>query len=54
MSKTLKIHSRDMGGGRYEVCGVVFTAKSHAQAVRKYLRKKKPNEVKGDNSEEHY
>ena len=39
----MTIKSRDLGGGRYEVCGVIFYAKSHIKAIRKWLRTKKPN-----------
>ena len=41
----MTIKSRDLGGGRYEVCGVIFYAKSHIKAIRKWLRTKKPNDT---------
>lgn len=34
----MQIRSKDKGNGRYEVNGVIFYAKSHAEALRKYLR----------------
>ena len=37
----MMIHSKDKGNGRYEVNGVMFYAKTHAEALRKYLRVKK-------------
>ena len=36
----MTIKSRDLGGGKYEVCGVIFYAKSHLKAIQKWLRKK--------------
>ena len=54
MRKELKIESRDIGGGRYEVEGVIMYAETHAHAIRKYLRKKKPTKVQSDNTEEHF
>ena len=52
--KTIGIHSKDIGNGRFEVCGVIFTARNHTDAIRKYLRKKKPSEKVGCELEEHF
>jgi hypothetical protein len=40
------LKSRDLGDGKYEVCGIEFYADSHAEALRKYRRAKKEyNEI---------
>lgn len=36
----MMLKSRDMGNGKFEVCGVVFYADSHTEALRKYRRAK--------------
>ena len=41
MSEKMEVTARDMGDGRFEVCGVVFNAKTKEQAIRKWLRKEK-------------
>ena len=38
--KTLAIKSKDLGGGKYEVEGVIFYCDSHLEAIRKYIRAK--------------
>ncbi len=43
--RSIKLRSKDLGGGKYEVEGVVLYAESHAIALRKYLRQKKPEEA---------
>lgn len=49
--RKLMLFSRDLGNGRYEVNGVIFYAKSHADAIGKYTRRKKVgvNPVKNHN-----
>ena len=40
----LKIHSKQIKSGVWEVEGIIFYAKTHYEAIRKYLRKNKPLE----------
>lgn len=44
--KKIMLHSKDLGNGRYEVCGVIFYAESHIEAIRKYTKRKKGIMVK--------
>ncbi len=34
----MMLNSRDMGGGKFEVNGVVFYADSHSEALKKYTK----------------
>lgn len=43
--RAIKLHSKDLGEGKYEVEGVVFYAESHGEALRKYLRRQNPKEI---------
>lgn len=40
--REIKLHSKDLGDGRFEVEGVIFYCVSHTEAIRKYLRGRKP------------
>lgn len=44
--RSITIKATKKREGLYEVRGVTFYAKDELDAVRKYLRKKKPSEVK--------
>jgi hypothetical protein len=44
--RPITIRARRIDDKRFEVRGVVLYAKDEIEAVRKYLRKKKPSEVR--------
>ena len=47
--RPITIRARRIDDRRFEVRGVVLYAKDEIEAVRKYLRRKKPKEVKHEN-----
>jgi hypothetical protein len=44
------IRARRIDNKRIEVRGVIFYAKDEIEAVRKYLRRRKPREVKSESN----
>jgi hypothetical protein len=46
--RPITIRARQIDSRRYEVRGVILYAKDELDAVRKYLRKRKPSEVKDE------
>lgn len=40
LPNNMMLNSKDLGHGRYQICGVVIQAESHVQAINKYRRKK--------------
>jgi len=46
--RPITIRARRIDDRRFEVRGVILYARDEIDAVRKYLRKKKPKEVKSE------